>query len=226
MVQRILEPEVMDSPQAAIEYDRMDFTAVNTDFARTALQLGARGHILDIGTGTARIPIILCQFANDSTMHITAIDLAQSMLDLAKINVTAAQLEHQITLELADAKQLPYADHTFDVVISNSIVHHLPDPRPFFREALRVLKPGGGILIRDLMRPKTIEELEQIVDTIGAGYNPDQRQLFYDSLHAAFTLEEVETMLVECQWPGVEVYASSDRHWTISRPFLGGGVVK
>lgn len=195
----------------------MDFREVNEDFALTALQLGAKGHILDIGTGTARIPVTLCQMATDSTIQVTAIDLAQSMLDLAIVNVTTANLAQKIVLELVDAKNLPYPDHAFDMIISNSIVHHLPDPLPFFREAMRVLKPEGGILIRDLMRPKTIGELEELVSKIGGDYNKYQKDLFYNSLHAAFTLEEVEQMLTECQYQEVKIYPSSDRHWTIAR---------
>ncbi len=213
---RILEPELMDS----LQYDRMDFREVNEDFAQTALNLGARGHILDLGTGTARIPITLCRLANNSTIKITAIDLAQSMLDLAQANVTEAKLNHQITLELADAKQLPYPDRFFDMVISNSIVHHLADPRPCLAEAMRVLKPGGGVLIRDLMRPNTIEELEEKVNKIGENYNQYQKDLFYNSLHAAFTLTEMAEMLRELNYQGVRIYASSDRHWTIARPVL------
>jgi ubiquinone/menaquinone biosynthesis C-methylase UbiE len=214
---RILEPELMDSPQDALEYDRMDLREVNEDFVLAALNLGAKGHILDIGTGTARIPITLYHLANNSSIHITAIDLAQSMLDLARDNVAEAKLNDQITLELVDAKKLPYPDRCFDMVISNSILHHLPDPRPCLSEAVRVLKPGGGILIRDLMRPNTIEELEEKVSKIGENYNQYQKDLFYNSLHAAFTLEEMEEMLAECHYQGVEIYQSSDRHWTVAR---------
>ena len=60
-MERVTEPEVMDSPQEAIEYDAMDFTDVNTDFAERAVELGPpEGLILDAGTGPARIPILLC----------------------------------------------------------------------------------------------------------------------------------------------------------------------
>ena len=55
MMQRITEPEVMDSLQDALEYDSMDFLEVNTAFAKRAIELGSpQGLILDAGTGTAR----------------------------------------------------------------------------------------------------------------------------------------------------------------------------
>ncbi|MFM6062277.1 MAG: SAM-dependent methyltransferase, partial [Microcystis panniformis] len=61
-MERILEPEVMDDRKEAIEYDAMDFTEVNTNFAKEAVQLaGINARVLDVGTGTARIPIMLSQ---------------------------------------------------------------------------------------------------------------------------------------------------------------------
>jgi ubiquinone/menaquinone biosynthesis C-methylase UbiE len=216
MLQRILEPEVMDSPEEAIDYDAMDFTEVNTAFAETAIALApTKAKILDAGTGTARIPILICQ--HRPHWQISAIDLAQSMLKVAQRNVEQANLEKQISLELVDAKQMPYPDNYFDGVISNSLLHHLSDPLPFLYEFKRVLKPNGAILIRDLLRPSSEEILNQIVEAIGTDYNPHQTQLFRDSLHAAFTLEEISQMLQVVGLSDVKVYQSSDRHWTIER---------
>ena len=116
-----------------------------------------------------------------------------------------------------DSKQLPYTDGSFEGVISNSLVHHLPDPLPFFREIKRVLKPQGFLLLRDLLRPETPEIAQQMVDAIGPDYDDHQRQLFYDSLCAAFTLKEVQELLQQAGWENVSVYQSSDRHWTASQ---------
>ncbi|MCU0534820.1 MAG: class I SAM-dependent methyltransferase [Hydrococcus sp. Prado102] len=216
MMQRILEPEVMDSPEEAIDYDAMDFTEVNTAFAKAALALApTKAKILDVGTGTARIPILICQ--HRPHWQISAIDLAQSMLEVGQRNVEQAHLEKQISLELVDAKQMPYPDSYFDGVISNSLLHHLSDTLPFLYEFKRVLKPNGMILIRDLLRPSSLEILNQMVEAIGADYNIHQTQLFRDSLHAAFTLEEISQMLQIVGLSDVKVYQSSDRHWTIER---------
>ena len=59
---RILEPEVMDTWLEATAYDAMDFVSVNTAFANDAIALDPHAvKILDVGTGTARIPILMCQ---------------------------------------------------------------------------------------------------------------------------------------------------------------------
>jgi len=225
MLERILEPEVMDTEVEAMEYDAMDFQDVNLAFAQRASQLGpTQAVVLDAGTGTARIPILLAQLR--PAWQITAIDFARSMLAIAKENVMAAGCEEQICLEFVDAKQLPYANGCFDGVIANSLCHHLPKPLHFLQEVKRVLKPHGFLLIRDLIRPESPEDLAAMVTAIGPGYNDQQRKLFADSLHASLTLAEMEAYLQHLGWAGekaqnlgVRLYQSSDRHWTLEKAF-------
>lgn len=215
-MQRITEPEVMDSPQEAIEYDAMDFLEVNTAFAESAIALGTENAlILDAGTGTARIPIIICQ--RRPQCKIIGIDLAPSMLEVGKKNVEQAGLQQQIKLELVDAKQMPYPDTHFDMVISNSIIHHLPNPLPFLQELKRVLKPNGAIFLRDLLRPNNAEIVEDLVSNYAADCNEHQKMLFRDSLHAAFTLDEIQELMQQAALEKLHIYQSSDRHWTAER---------
>jgi ubiquinone/menaquinone biosynthesis C-methylase UbiE len=216
-MERILEPEVMDSLTEAIEYDAMDFTEVNTDFALKAIALGPpeQGIVLDAGTGPGRIPVIISQMR--SQWQIIAIDAAQSMLEVAAQHVQQANLQSSISLELVDAKSLPYEDGHFDMIISNSLVHHLPDPLPFFKELKRVVKSNGGILIRDLFRPANAEIMNALVDSIGEEYDEYQKKLFRDSLNAALTLDEVNQLIFQVDLQQVKVYQSSDRHWTAQR---------
>jgi ubiquinone/menaquinone biosynthesis C-methylase UbiE len=198
----------------------MDFTAVNTAFAQRTSELGPQsGLVLDAGTGTARIPILICQKCPQ--LQIIASDLSKNMLLIASKNVEQAGLQKQISLELADSKQLPYQDGQFDMVISNSIVHHLPDPLPFFLEIKRVLKPNGAIFIRDLLRPTDEATMNALVDSIGDDYDEHQKMLFRDSLHAAFTLNEVKEIVQNAGLEGVKVYQSSELHWTAERKYSG-----
>lgn len=217
MVQRVLEPEVMDSWAEAVEYDAMDFVAVNTAFAERAHELGPSfpAQILDAGTGTARIPVLLC--LQRPQWQVIGIDLAENMLKIGSQHVEQAGLQNQILLESVDAKQLPYPNCHFEMVVSNSLVHHLPDPLPFFQEVARVLKPNGAILIRDLLRPPTQEIMNELVESIGIEYDAHQKKLFRDSLHAALTLEEVKQLMSQASLEDVAIYQSSDRHWTAER---------
>lgn len=215
-MERVLEPEVMDTWEESVAYDAMDFEAVNRAFAELALTLApATGRVLDAGTGTARIPILLCQMS--PRLEVTGIDLSKNMLLIGEQNVQRANLQIQIKLEYGDAKQLHYPDGQFDLVISNSLIHHLPDPLPFLRELKRVLKPQGGILLRDLLRPADVITVDALVAGIGLEYDAHQRQLFRDSLCAAFRLEEIRGLLEQAGLRDVRVYQSSDRHWTAER---------
>jgi len=220
MLPRILEPEVMDTEKDAVEYDAMDFTEVNLSFAERAVELAAeKGHqnILDIGTGTARIPIVIEQIAA-KTVHILGIDLSSEMLKVAGKNVADAGMSQQITLQVVDAKTLPFEAGAFDMVISNSLVHHIPEPGIFFSEVARVVKPGGSVFIRDLMRPSSVEELNALVRQYAGEADKYQQKLFRDSLHAALTIVEAEQMIRQAGIKDARVVQSSDRHWSVEKP--------
>ncbi len=214
MIDRILEPEVMDNDIEAYEYDQMNFTDVNTDFALLTSKLKEKkAKVLDIGTGTAQIPIILADL--QPQWHIIAVDLAESMLKLASKNIEKAGKSQQITLTLVDGKKMPYDDHSFDIVMSNSLVHHIPNPLDLFREIDRVVKSNGSILIRDLLRPESENDIEEIVKQANLDYNPRQKKLFKDSLNAALTLDEIKEIISQIGWHNAQVYQSSSRHWTL-----------
>lgn len=218
MFERILEPEVMDSPDEALAYNGMDHSAVNQAFAADILQACQRfgidpaGDYLDLGTGTALIPIVFCQQTENT--RVMAMDAATHMLDLAKNNIALASLMDRIRLVCADAKELPFPDGHFNHVISNSIVHHIPEPAAVLREAWRVLAPGGLMFVRDLKRPEDETVWRHLVQTYARQETEYQQKLFADSLHAALTVEEVRQLVAEFDVPPETVQATSDRHWT------------
>jgi ubiquinone/menaquinone biosynthesis C-methylase UbiE len=215
MLPRVLEPEVMDSPEEALAYNAMDHSEVNRIFVDDLLAADPPpGEILDLGTGTALIPIELCQ--RDPSLRVLAIDLSASMLVLAKANVDVAGLTGQILLDLVDSKQLPYDDGRFGTVMSNSIVHHIPEPRSVLQEAWRVLAPGGLMFVRDLLRPPDDATVGRLVSTYAGEATPHQRQLFEDSLRAALTLDEVRALVAPFGCRPESVQQTSDRHWTWS----------
>ncbi len=213
MMQRVLEPEVMDSAAEANDYDAMDHAQVNRVFVADFLtHWHGSGPILDVGTGTARIPIELCR--QHPSAQIVAIDLAEHMLAVARANVQKARLAACIRLERIDAKTLPFADSHFAAVISNSIVHHIPEPGAVLAEIARVLRPEGTIFIRDLLRPDGEPELQRLVQLYAGDANEHQQKMFADSLHAALTLAEIRSQVAELGFEPESVRQTSDRHWT------------
>ncbi len=215
MLPRILEPEVMDSAAEACDYDAMDHAAVNRAFVTDFLgEWDGRDPVLDVGTGTAQIPVELCRQVRSA--HVVAVDLAEHMLAVGRDNVRRAGLVDRVRLERCDAKALPFADGTFGAVVSNSIVHHIPEPEAVLAEMVRVAAPGGRLFVRDLMRPYDGTELRRLVETYAGGANAHQRQMFADSLHAALTLAEVRDRVVALGYPRDGVRQTTDRHWTWS----------
>jgi ubiquinone/menaquinone biosynthesis C-methylase UbiE len=215
MLERVLEPELMDSAEEARDYDRMDHSAVNRVFADDFLATGfAGGDVLDLGTGTARIPVEICRRYLDC--RILATDAAPHMLDLACYNVEGARLRERIQLARVDAKRLTCRDGMFDAVISNSIVHHIPEPAAVLAEAVRVTRPGGQLFFRDLLRPDSREELDRLVATYAGNEGDHARLMFAGSLHAALTVAEMQALVAELGFEPGTVTATSDRHWTWS----------
>lgn len=222
MLIRVLEPEVMDSAEEADDYNRMDHSHVNRVFVDDlliALDKGEKRNeiplrIFDAGTGTALIPMELVRRGIQA--RVLASDLAESMLVVARQNVQAAGLGSSIELALRDCKQLPDLNASYDCVMSNSIIHHIPEPQSVLMELWRILKPGGLLFIRDLMRPDDVEALNHLVNTYAGDANEHQQRMFRESLHAALTVSEVQQLVTRLGLPADAVTATSDRHWTIS----------
>ena len=212
-LERVLEPEVMDTYEEARDYDSMDHQAVNALFVQDLLTAGEIGtDILDVGTGTAQIPVELCR--QDEDCRVIAIDMAAHMLDLARFNIEVDGFTQRIFLQQIDAKDMDFEASMFDSVISNSIIHHIPAPLSVLEESVRVTRPGGLLFFRDLMRPNSSEEVRGLVEAYAENENEHQRQMFDDSLRAALSLAEIRKMVGSLGFAEETVQATSDRHWT------------
>jgi ubiquinone/menaquinone biosynthesis C-methylase UbiE len=215
MLPRVLEPEVMDTVEEARDYNAMDHDLVNRVFCRDFLAVwNGLNPILDVGTGTALIPLELCRQSPDTL--VTGVDLAEQMLIVGRDNVRRAGLDKRIELRRCDAKALSFEAGSFGAVISNSIVHHIPEPGAVFREMIRVTRPGGTLFVRDLLRPIDRDTLRRLVETYTCGANEHQQQMFADSLQAALTLAEVRDHISSMGFSPESVQQTTDRHWTWS----------
>ncbi len=218
MLPRVPEPEAMDDEQEVAEYNTMQHSAVNLAFVQDLLAVhpavAAGSTVVDLGTGTALIPLLLLEHRPD--LQIIATDKSPAMLRQAERNLQLAVQPDAVQLLEDDSCQLSLPDHFADVVISNSLIHHLPEPAACFREAVRILQPGGFLFIRDLFRPETTETVEHLVATHAAGESLLQQQLLRQSLHAALIVSEVEALLKEIPGLNFSIAPTSDRHWTLT----------
>jgi ubiquinone/menaquinone biosynthesis C-methylase UbiE len=209
-VKRLLEPELMDDPAQACAYAEADFESVNAAFVerfRCSFPELARGRIADLGCGPADIPERLTRML--PAAEVIGIDAARAMLRIGRRrNVAAA-------LVCARVPALPFRERSFDAIVSNSLLHHLPEPRMLWTEIARLARSGAAILVVDLARPASAGEARELVEQYAGSEPPILKRDFYNSLRAALTVDEVRESLPEALRQ-LDCRTVSDRHLAVS----------
>jgi len=95
---------------------------------------------------------------------------------------------------VADGNRLPFPAASFDLVMCNSVLHHLAEPQRLFAEVARLVKPNGAILIRDLRRPSRLA-FPLHVRWYGRHYSGLMYKLYRASVCSAYTVAELEALL-------------------------------
>ena len=210
---RILEPEIKNSDQSGA-YARTDFSASNQFFVDELLRdySDALRNVIDIGCGPCDAMLRLA--AARPHIRITAIDGSAAMIQLALEAVRSAGHEGRISPLQGYIPGLPFDDHSFDVILSKYLLHHLPDPMALWSEARRLGKAGAVIYVMDLIRPATPERARQIVEAVTPDEHPILKKDFFNSLCAAFTIEETTSQLTEAGLP-LKVVQISGLHMLI-----------
>ena len=214
---RVLEPEVMEGDEEAVAYDELDRRRGNIifqGFAEAAVRMGvAEGRVLDVGTGSGRVAIRLARLA--PAFQIEAIDMSRSMLDLARMNASASGATN-LTFSVGNARELPFDDQSFDLVVSHQLLHQLADPLVALQEIRRVTKRDGAILVRDIRR------LPEPWMTIAlpiwcAGYSRKLREQTCASFRAGLTVSEFRRLALDSRIEGAGVRTNWLTHQTIAR---------
>ncbi len=206
----------MDLPQAAAAYAHADFAEVNQAFVDKLTELAGdipKARCLDLGTGPADIPIRLLRARPN--WHVTALDASPPMLGFARHAVDQAGMAHAIELVFANAKETGLEENTFDIIFSNSILHHVNEPEGLWIEVRLLARSGALIFFRDLTRPASEAQAQEIV----AQYASEESELlqneFFMSLMAAYTPIEVREQLTAVGLDHLEVSIVTDRHMDI-----------
>lgn len=212
---RILEPELMDDPEQALAYAQADFEKENQGFVdrfRDYFPDFSDGHALDLGCGPGDIPIRFAQAI--PACRVTGVDASAPMVRLAEEAVHKAGLSDRITFRCERFQDLA-GTNIVDAAISNSLLHHVPNPLQFWHKLRLAVKPGSPVLVMDLLRPDSPEEAQAIVDRYASGAPDILRRDFYNSLLAAFTEDEIASQLARMNLTRLLIDVPDDRHWVV-----------
>jgi ubiquinone/menaquinone biosynthesis C-methylase UbiE len=218
-MERVLEPEVMDGMEQSAAYAQADFEAVDRAFVARfidAFPAFTAGRVLDLGCGPAAISRYLCEALPN--IRVTGADAAQSMIEMAAQGRARAGLEDRIELVCGYFPGAVGSEQRFDAAISNSLLHHLPDPSVLWSEIARLAKPGSPVMVIDLTRPESTDGAHRIVETYSADEPEILKVDFFNSLCAAFTLNEITSQLAAAGLSHLSAQAISDRHVAVWGP--------
>ena len=142
--------ELANVPESAVQ----SFAGVANPFSLGRLEPGAC--VLDLGSGAGTDSLVAAQMVGPEG-SVTGIDMTPEML--TKASAAAAEMgATNVEFIEAEAERLPFADGSFDIVISNGVIDLIPDKDAVFSELFRVLAPGGRIQIADVTIQKPVSE--------------------------------------------------------------------
>jgi arsenite methyltransferase len=142
--------ELANVPELAVE----SFAGVANPWKLGRLAPGER--VLDLGSGAGTDSLIAAQMVGPEG-RVTGIDMTPAILAKARAAAEAMDAKNVEFIE-TEAERLPFADESFDVVISNGVIDLIPDKDAVFSELNRVLVPGGRLQISDVTIQQPVSE--------------------------------------------------------------------
>lgn len=208
---RELEPELMEDPEQVKAYAEADFEIPHQAFIDRledfVSEPGFNGTALDLGCGPCDIAL---RFAKTFPFsRVDALDGSKSMLDYASLLIPC--LGNRIRLIHGRLPFFNLPEQSYEIIYSNSFLHHLPDPQVLWRAIKFAAKPGARIAVMDLLRPDSRNAARKLVANYASTEPEILQHDFYHSLLAAFTLDEIAGQLNEAGL-ALKLEQISDRH--------------
>ena len=152
------------------------------------------GKVLDVGTGPGYVALHVARLLESSDCQIVGLDLSQAMLAVAAENARQRGLNGTMTWRTGDAKDMPFADGEFDLVVRSGSLHHWEDPLPVLNEIARVFKEKGGCIVRDSKRLQH-PGARLFSWAIGLTIPREFRAHYWNSIRSSYTVPELRPIL-------------------------------
>ena len=170
------------------------------------------GSVLDLGCGLGEVTLPFAQTYPEC--RLDAIDGADNMIRQAEAR-RPAELASRVRFFRRYLPQDPLPQSTYDILLSNSLLHHLPDPQILWETVKRAGAPNARVFIMDLCRPATRQEVYRLLGIYAEGLHPLIAEDFHHSLLAAFTVDEVAAQLAAAGLHSLRVEPYLDLHWLV-----------
>ena len=214
---RVPEPALMNDFAQARAYAMADFDEPHNLFValfKEQFPANIDSAVLDLGCGAADVTV---RFANAFPLcRIYGVDGANRMLQFARNRIDHQMLHERIKLIQATLPDVELPLKMFSTIISNSLLHHLGDPAVLWRMVNDYSQRGSRIFMMDLKRPGTSEEAEIMVDKYASNEPDILRKDFFNSLLAAYRVDEIEQQLKEAGIDYLTVKEVGDRHLVVA----------
>ncbi|WP_341676298.1 arsenite methyltransferase [Niveibacterium sp. SC-1] len=208
---------------AALDSQRMGYSAEETDGVPAGANMGlgcgnpqaiaalkAAETVLDLGSGGG-FDCFLAARQIGETGHVIGVDMTPSMVSKARANAAKGGYRN-VEFRLGEIENLPVADSTADVILSNCVINLSPDKPRVFTEAFRALKPGGRLAISDVVASAALpEEIERDL------------ALFTGCMAGASLISELEDMMASAGFDEIRIAPREEsksfiRDWAPGRP--------
>lgn len=211
---RIPEPELMNGPEQALAYAQADFEQPHNQFVEL---FGKRfsdekidGYVLDLGCGPADVTTRFARAYPNCVIH--GIDGAENMLKHGRDAIAKLGLEARISLYCGRLPDIDPPRSSYDIVISNSLLHHLHDPMVLWNCVKSYASSKAIVFVMDLFRPAGQDEAKSLVEQYASDEPAMLKEDFFNSLCASFRIEEVDKQLQDAGMEHLSTEIVSDRH--------------
>jgi len=204
----------MNGPKQALAYAQAHFEQAHNQFVELFRNRFSDekidGYVLDLGCGTADVTIRFARAHPNCVIH--GIDGAENMLNHGRDAIAKRSLEARISLYCGCLPDIDPPRPSYDIVISNSLLHHLHDPMVLWNCVKSFAASKAIVFVMDLFRPASQDEAKRLVGQYASDEPGILKEDFLNSLCASFRVEEVDKQLQGASIERLITEIVSDRH--------------